>query len=865
LRNACVCAEAEIRAGDELDLSPDLLAVDYGLGTIGLVHIIQPSITEPLTEQAKRHVDQATYLRHLLVSKSVPAGTPDFPLQYTVECVLVILRELMPEMTAVVREIVTRTRFLHATGLNLLPFSAAMEFEPNELKRAFAWLLPAVRQRMSACGARALARLDKLTLTDYRLPGSRFWELTGKRVHLIHGANGTGKSSLAEALELAVTGSVERITTHEADADYAEIIRHSQAEQGRPAAISITLSGKDEPVFEVVKTGVSRQALKKGLPVTAFRLDQTVMDQLMRADSQQRARVLTRSFFPGDAYRELEETQTEFNNKYKELPPELRREIESADRDPNKRPAAIVPRLEWVEAPQVPAERIADCLPLAKSHLEALARIVPGIADSLKLVESNLERKAFDENLQKLDDALAPVKSNVRRYRDAVVQSLKVLQNAAGWTPARRQTATEYHDLMRDWSERLALEDLLTKHVQISQTLVDASTASWAPNGFNRPGLFAASAESLQQNLQPLHDAMAQCKNERASLFDQMETTAGGGKEEPSQASLATGEIEDLNLTGSWFARQEPSPPAAPLGDTVQSAMSERKSKVFGSITIGSPDWTRRLVEFLTPLPEPLDALLAFDQPAGQVTAANAAPTEAPVYRSPVVRLHAYRAALASARKVSQANQKVEATLMNRLTEHKLNEALDEVITLFTPARWAYEGLLLKAKLQDGKVRMDLATAKTDQAELRLNTAELNLAVLALYLICGPTIENPIGTLILDDPLQNMDELTSATVARGLSKIAALVPDGWQLVLMFHGVEDLETFRREVPASVYKLPWLGPIGAGTSKGDGALADSDANRAVTVSQHLHELVRVRASAARKIRAARGRGSARPPVG
>ena len=49
---------------------------------------------------------------------------------------------------------------------------------------------------------------------------------------------------------------------------------------------------------------------------------------------------------------------------------------------------------------------------------------------------------------------------------------------------------------------------------------------------------------------------------------------------------------------------------------------------------------------------------------------------------------------------------------------------------------------------------LDLVTSKTgSQAELRLNTAELNVAVLALYLMCGPTIENPLGTLILDDPL----------------------------------------------------------------------------------------------------------------
>ena len=52
-----------------------------------------------------------------------------------------------------------------------------------------------------------------------------------------------------------------------------------------------------------------------------------------------------------------------------------------------------------------------------------------------------------------------------------------------------------------------------------------------------------------------------------------------------------------------------------------------------------------------------------------------------------------------------------------------------------------------------------------------------------------------------------MDELTAATVARGVAKIAALMPEGWQFIIMFHSDEDLETFSREVRGSVYRLPW----------------------------------------------------------
>ena len=182
---------------------------------------------------------------------------------------------------------------------------------------------------------------------------------------------------------------------------------------------------------------------------------------------------------------------------------------------------------------------------------------------------------------------------------------------------------------------------------------------------------------------------------------------------------------------------------------------------------------------------------------------------------------------------------------MKKLTERKLNEALDEVIALFTPARWAYEGLLMNPNLQEGKVSVELVTTKTrSQAEMRLNTAELNLIVLALYLLCGPTIgDNPLGTVILDDPLQNIDELTSATVARGVSKVAALLPEGWQLLLMFHSEGDLETFRREVPGSVYHLPWLAPTGATNGKRNKLFPDRGSTRAAAETQNLDEVVRL----------------------
>jgi hypothetical protein len=577
-------------------------------------------------------------------------------------------------------------------------------------------------------------------------------------------------------------------------------------------------------------------------------LDQTVMDQLIRTTSQQRARMLTRAFFPGPAYRDLETAQDAFNLAYGELPPEVREEIRPTRPEPSESPAAVATRLDWVEASSIPSERIADCLPLRRDHLEALGPVVPEITDALRPLDGALSPSALEAGLKQLDEAVGRVRTNVRRYRQAVVQCLAVLARLDGWAPEPGEVRLGYSDLLGRWTERLALSDLLKKHLEISQTLRNARAAGWTPAEHGSPGVLAESADSLDTSVAGLRHAAEQCERELEDFFRQLQSfvqaaSVGGGPRSP--VGLSTEEIANLNLVGAWFARQEPTVPREPFGDTIQKALSENASKVCGTVTIGGGQgWTKRPVEFLTSLQPALDALLAFEQttdapPAG---APNRA-AEPPVYCSGLARLQAFQATLESARKVAAAYQQVEATLMRRLTEQRLNEALDEVIALFTPARWAYEGLVMNPNVRDGKVSMELVTTRTgSQADMRLNAAELNVVVLALYLLCGPTIDNPLGTVILDDPLQNMDELTSATVARGVSKVASLLPEGWQLLLMFHSDEDLETFRREVPGSVYHLPWLGPIGATRPNGDGVLSVTRAQRPATKPRTLDQVVK-----------------------
>jgi len=66
--------------------------------------------------------------------------------------------------------------------------------------------------------------------------------------------------------------------------------------------------------------------------------------------------------------------------------------------------------------------------------------------------------------------------------------------------------------------------------------------------------------------------------------------------------------------------------------------------------------------------------------------------------------------------------------------------------------------------------------------------------------------------------LQNMDELTSTALARGLAKVVRLWADlrrSDEVLVLFHGYSDLDRFRVEVAAATYRLPWLSPSVAPT--------------------------------------------------
>jgi hypothetical protein len=137
--------------------------------------------------------------------------------------------------------------------------------------------------------------------------------------------------------------------------------------------------------------------------------------------------------------------------------------------------------------------------------------------------------------------------------------------------------------------------------------------------------------------------------------------------------------------------------------------------------------------------------------------------------------------------------------------------AINELLALMTPARWAYRDIGLKASFKGEAPLLAFNAEDGARADLMLNTAELSAFSLALFLLLAPRVGNPLQLLILDDPLQNMDEMMVTTLARALASLMPVYPEGWSVLALFHGQEDIERISDEADSVLYYLPWLRPF------------------------------------------------------
>ena len=814
-----------IRVLGYYDLTPSILIYDPVAGTVGLVqHIEMKTGMETQTGiEIRAAIDRAAYLRQILLENAEQSVS----LALQVELVLAVTSSEEPEvLTGALNEIASETSYLRLIGLNLLWGDANAVSTKDKLRRAFSWLLRDtaawLKDAAPAAGATYPVWLQNgnawdLRLTDYRLPRERVFRCEGSApMHLVYGHNGSGKSSLAEALEVLITGKIQRLDEG-GETDYYAAVGHRRrgiaiaaGVQGvsaapslpprRPARAAILPAESTSAICELAiapgqppsRTG---QPAVDGLGVTSFRLDQRFMDKLVHSNAAERAALFLTAFSPDETRlrHELETKQAAFDVAFALLPEKLR---ESAQTD----------RVAWTlrefDGRDNPPERF---LPLDSEEMMLLGRVIPALNEDLAHLVTSQEIGKLDEHLNvfatQQDAGLLDTLSIVER----------VLDEFRNWDAAGKvQRSASYEDDLHRWLELRALSDLLKKYRDVAVTLHRAEKAGWQPQEaeFLPQGKFddawiarlmACSAEIDQE----LNDARAKvvawqgdAPPRPPASPDSTDSPLSPAPVTQVRRILTAAEIAALDFAAGCLPSLKC---PGSLGTLFADALRLDQVSTLPGAVLGAPGGLNDAIAEVQQLKKAV-------QHEHELGARKELSLTANMQRAQALVVAAH--ALADSQKHIQEGFFLQIAGGDNALREKLVAAFNEFLALCTPARWAYRDIGLKAQTVANKTGLSLETTDGGRADLLFNTAELNAFALSLFLLLAPRLANPMRLLILDDPLQNMDELTVTTLARALGRLCSWYPDGGRILAFFQGPEDSERIRQETPCAVYELPWL---------------------------------------------------------
>lgn len=744
--------EHALRMARHFDLAPAFLVLDPTLGSLGIVEVALPSNPQKLAAEAvvQRHIDTATYARHLLLRDKDLKDRKAL----SVELVLLTANETAAEQKFygqignALRKTLRDSDSLYHIGVGILRYQKGVQPYADRLRRAFPWLLKATRQWLESADAKAPEvaevlpqaanaaaavstqpsataaprQLRSVSLTNYRLPGTRTLELADTSVHLIHGPNGSGKSSIVEAFELVSTGKVDRLEQAQVKT-YDAVIRNHEINQ----AATIKIQWKDnagppEPLSPrtVMPDGLP-DPIAPGIEASSFRLDQPLMSKLIGQYPHARAEEFMRVFFP-----EAKESLVEYRRT-------------ARTREESRPPLA-----------------------------------------SLR---------------KKLSDARAALEEHSNWTRTASPSGAKI---------------QDYPDLLNCWLERTALLDLLQKHRAVRETIQGAEHAHWRPHELTVTDWLAALGPVADLEILARYEKSVRAEiNELQAALDEFKASKAPQGTASAAAKVTAEQAKALNEASKWLFAEDVHKSFGLFGDKVVRVVNGGDAPTYGTVIIGATEWC-------VPVIAQIDALIDACKKVETDNKAPAWPGQNPPSEY-TNALEAQSAALVAGRQISER-------FIDRLRPRRgksefdgsLIAAVNELMALFTPARWSYEDIDLPTTSGDGKVGLNLTLGTGEQpmrAELHLNTAELNLFTVALFMLCATRVRKPLNLLLFDDPLQNMDELTSTSLARGLTKVVRLWAElgrTERLLLLFHGNEDIERFSKEIAAAVYRLPWLSP-------------------------------------------------------
>lgn len=799
------------------ELVCDLLIIDDRFGTVGIVHFLDGIAHQPEegnTDWCRRTVENAAYLRHLALTKSQQAGREPRPLPLAVDLVLVLPRAAgLSGIGDALRDIARESNFLHGIGVHLLPWAPGPHTAAEEaaLRRAFCWTLPTIRRWFHPPGAhqQTASPFRGVELVNWRLPGTRSFRLqTDARVHLVYGANGSGKSSLVEAIEYLATGRIDRLERVE---DIARIVEHAPDGKAAPAPAKVRfLDGGIEH-----DTRLGPPVTPVGIPSAgAFRLNQPMMDRLVTLDDADRIKYFIDTFFPDFAavahdYGSAEQSAREARAA---LPEGFRKALPS---DPRLLREVLSERLAWSIAPELGVDDLwTHCFALPRETLHRLVPLAPQLGSMLAMAPP--ERLTADRVagwLGEYDRTLAPLARDADAFlaRIDAARQVLALPELAAWKPSSGTSDEATARTLNSWLRSVTAVTIMRRHMDIARSLDRADRASARPlHDIVPSALLQSISGRTPEHLRTAEAAFRELVREEESARRRItglgRRSHGDAAAEVGRPNLTEAQLQALDDVSPFLmgAREIA---GSRLGHAVSRAIVENRSMPLAGATIGMDGWARVLDQQLEELEKALKALRS-------VPIAERLP--GPVWA-------AFQKASETHRKAEQAAEALSRHFLSDIlgapggsasgpaSGPLLTEAIDELMTLMTPARWAYPAIGVE-RGEDGRGQPTLRIRFGDMrnGELRLNTAELNLLTLSLFLLCAPKARNPLHLLVLDDPLQNMDEMTVTVFSRGLAKIATLLGEPWRLIFLLHGEDNFERMRQELPATSYRLPWLMP-------------------------------------------------------
>ncbi|MFT5322692.1 MAG: energy-coupling factor transporter ATP-binding protein EcfA2 [Planctomycetaceae bacterium] len=925
-----LAAPLQMTVAGEVEVHTHGVLLDEVLGTCGLIVVCGrpreavPSGTTRPAGQVEQAIHDALLLRQTLIQQSRRFGGPRRT-PYNVELVFVVDESSqsdgdgnnpLEEIAESLREIMAETGFLHAIGVSVLPMGKSDESSMSEsdLRRAFPWLLADVREwfkyqdQVEPTTLTPPLQLESLTLRDFRVAGQRKLILneavdhsgtqTSQRaetLHLIHGQNGSGKSSLTEAIELALTDKIDRLEDAPGkQPDYVGVLTNRERRAtNREVAAEVTLEVREalpdskpegsnsgnriENVSASLSkltcrvTGMAADSICERLgdaklwqrlcgtersrfeSAASFRLDQVFSDRLIRSTPVRRAELFMEAFFPGRADQiELARVAlAEFDNAWNELPKQARDQFRAGRHNPSPQRAAAT-------VDEVLADPGAITTIVSMAGFDGdLASIVPKStrfldehwpADLRNLVSGKTKSRIdkIPTSLKRLDAAFDVTRNAVAEILVDLNAALPLLETLNQWEARKGSadgTIDQFAVRLNDWLTHHADHDLAEKSRQLVQTRLllgeqeEAKTSEVAQQVSGTDGEadnLVTRLDALTESTQRLNDLREESHRNVVDFRLAGDASTSDDIERPHLDRAALAALDQLVRVDE----------SKPLSSTVRNCVETQSSHEFVLTLSGGVKSTVQIGR-LGGLSETVRSAIRQQADLQELLQRlDARETSFVEMADALERLK--NAAEACAAVDTEVIRKLENSLSGPLAK-----ALNEFVALLTPARWAYRdvvpetGFGRKTNQLDWVVSNDATAQSTDDSNkaeggtpmwLLLNTAELNTFVMSLFLLCGPKLDNPLRLLILDDPFQNMDELTVTTVARGIGRLQRLWShlggglEFWNLLILVHGEGTMNRIREEVSCSASYLPWLQPkeLDGRTTTDSGKVRDGSAD-------------------------------------